>query len=111
MKMLKSFKYALQGFISAFKTEKNMKIHILATIIVIIFGIIYKINWQEWCFCVIAIVGVISAELCNTAIETVVNMVSPEIHPKAKLAKDIAAGAVLIFAIRSIYNRINYIFT
>lgn len=100
-KIINSFRYAIEGFISSFKTERNMKIHILAMTIVIALGIFLKLNKIEWCIITIAIVMVISAELFNTAIETVVDMVSPQKNPQAKLAKDIAAGAVLVFAIGS----------
>ena len=98
-KLINSFKYAIEGIISSFKTERNMKIHVLAMIVVIALGFFFKLDKVEWCFIIIAIVSVISAELFNTAIETVVDMVSPERNPKAKLAKDIAAGAVLVVAI------------
>lgn len=100
-KIINSFKYAIEGFISSFKTERNMKIHVLAMIIVVILGIYFKINLMEWCIITIAIALVIGAELFNTAIETIVDMVSPEKNPKAKLAKDISASAVLAFAIAS----------
>ena len=98
-KLINSFKYAIEGIISSFKTERNMKIHVLAMIVVIALGLFFKLNKVEWCFIIIAIASVISAELFNTAIETVVDMVSTERNPKAKLAKDIAAGAVLVVAI------------
>ena len=68
-------------------------------IIVIALGIFMKLNKIEWCIITIAIVMVISAELFNTAIETVVDMVSPQKNPQAKLVKDIAAAAVLVLAI------------
>lgn len=100
-KIVNSFKYAIEGIISSFKTERNMKIHISAMIIVIICGILLKLDKIEWCIIIIAIVTVISAELFNTAIETVVDMMSPEKNEKAKLAKDIAAGGVLVIAIGS----------
>lgn len=98
-KLINSFKYAIEGFISSFKTERNMKIHVLATIVVILLGIYVKLNFVEWCVIAIAIAVVIAGELFNTAIETVVDMVSPEKNPKAKLAKDISAAAVLALAI------------
>ena len=98
-KLINSFKYAIEGFISSFKTERNMKIHILAMIIVIAIGFYFKLNVIEWCFLAIAIVLVIGAELFNTAIETIVDMISPEKNPKAKLTKDISAAAVLILSI------------
>ena len=98
-KIINSFKYAIEGLVSSFKTERNMKIHIMAMIIVIALGIFMKLNKIEWCIITIAIVMVISAELFNTAIENVVDMVSPQKHPQAKLVKDIAAAAVLVLAI------------
>lgn len=97
-KLINSFKYAIEGFISSFKTERNMKIHVLAMILVIALGIYIKLSPIEWCLIAFAIALVIGAELFNTAIETLVDMVSPEKNPKAKLAKDISAAAVLAFA-------------
>lgn len=98
-KLINSFKYAIEGIIASFKTERNMKIHIVVMIIVVTFGFFLKLNKTEWCIIVIAIVLVLSAELFNTAIETIVDMICPEKNSKAKLVKDISAGAVLIFAI------------
>jgi len=98
-KLLNSFKYAIEGFISSFKTERNMKIHILAMVLVILMGAYLGINLIEWCVIALAIALVIGAELFNTAIETIVDMVSPEKNPKAKLAKDISAAAVLALSI------------
>ena len=98
-KIINSFKYAVEGFISSFKTERNMKIHVLAMVAVIAISIFLKLDKIEWCIIIIAISTVISAELFNTAIETVVDMISPGKHPKAKIIKDIAAAAVLVLAI------------
>lgn len=98
-KRINSFKYAIEGFCQSFKTERNMKIHIIIMIIVIIAGILLKINIQEWITCIICFVLVVGGELFNTAIETVVDIVMPEKNEKAKLAKDISAGAVLALAI------------
>ena len=100
-KIFNSFKYAFNGIYLSFKQERNMKIHALAMIFVIIFGIILKIKTIEWIICIILFGIVISAELFNTAIETIVDMVMPEINEKAKIAKDVSAGAVLINAIAS----------
>ena len=100
-KILKSFKYAFNGIITSFRTEKNMKIHILMMLLVAIAGIILKINVIEWIICIILFAIVISAELFNTAIETVVNMITMEKNEKAKIAKDVSAGAVLVTAIGS----------
>ena len=98
-KLINSFRYAIEGFVSSFKTERNMKIHILAMILVIAIGVYFKLTVMEWCIITVTISLVIGAELFNTALETIVDMVSPEKNPKAKLAKDISAAAVLVFAI------------
>lgn len=101
-KLINSFKYAIEGIISSFKTEQNMKIHIFIMILVIILGIVLKLSALEWIILTIVIAIVISAELFNTTIETVVDMITKEKNEKAKLAKDVAAGAVLVLAIGSV---------
>ena len=79
-----------------------MKIHILIMILVILAGIILKIDALDWIILIIMISLVISAELFNTTIETVVDMITKEKNEKAKIAKDVAAGAVLVLAIGSV---------
>lgn len=101
-KIRNSFKYAFQGIISAFRTETNMKIHFIIMMLVIIAGVIFDLNAIEWIICIILFGLVISLELINTAIETTVDLAMPDINEKAKLAKDIAAGAVLVSAIVSV---------
>ena len=98
-KIINSFKYAFQGIISSFYSERNMKIHIVAIILVVILGIFLKIDEYEWIICIILFGVVVAGELFNTAIETAVDLAMPEINEKAKLAKDISAGAVLVIAI------------
>ena len=100
MKKIKnSFKYAIEGIWTSFKTERNMKIHIFIMILVIIAGIILKIDKLEWIICITLFAIVIGSELFNTSIETIVDMVMPEKNKKAKIAKDVSAGAVLVVAI------------
>ena len=100
-KITNSFKYAGEGLYSSFKTERNMKFHIMIMILVIIAGILLKISKSEWIICIICFTMVIGGELFNTAIETVVDIAMPYKNEKAKLAKDISAGAVLVLAIGS----------
>lgn len=102
--LFNSFKYALEGIKRAFKTERNLKIHTLMTVLVIILGLILKIEAWEWVSISLTIALVIGCELINTSIEEVVNLLSPDIRKHAKYAKDIAAGAVLVFAICSVVN-------
>lgn len=96
-----SFVYAFQGIKEALKSERNLKVHCCIMIIVILCGVYYQITLTEWLVCVCCFGLVIMAELFNTALETVVNLVSPEKNELARKAKDISAGAVLIAAIFS----------
>jgi diacylglycerol kinase len=100
-KRIQSFGYAGRGIRVVFRSEVNMKIHIFISILVIISGFALKINTSEWCLCLLCMGLVVGAEMMNTAVENVVDLVSPDFHPLAGKAKDIAAGAVLICAIIS----------
>lgn len=100
--IISSFKYAFMGMFGSFKSERNMKIHFIIMLLVIILGFIYKINSFEWIMCIVCFGIVISSEMVNTAMEINTNLAMPNINPKAKLAKDISAGAVLISALMSI---------
>lgn len=99
--LISSFGYAIEGIKKAFKTERNLKIHTLAMVLVVILGFVLKLAVWEWVTSIILFALVIGAELLNTSIEEVVNLLSPEIRVHAKYAKDIAAGAVLVFAVAS----------
>ena len=101
-KLINSFKYAIYGIVTSFKTERNMKIHIFVMILVIISGIVFKVSLLDWIILVTMFGLVISAELFNTAIETAIDMITKEKNEKAKIAKDVAAGAVLVLAIASV---------
>ncbi len=98
-KFLMSFYYAGQGILSAFKSEFNMKIHVLVMTFVVIGGFLFDVNLTEWCVLITCIMVVISAEVFNTSIETAINLISPEKNELAGRAKDLAAGAVLVTAI------------
>ena len=93
-----SFKYALEGLVFAFKYEQNIIVHTLATIVVIILGVFFKISYLEWLILFLIIGLVIATELINTSIEATIDLVTKETHPLAKIAKDTAA-AVMVFAI------------
>lgn len=98
-KLTFSFKYAFEGIISTIKEERNMFIHFLISIIVVIAGIYVRLSLNEWLICLLLFALVFSLELINTAIENTVDLVTTKKNKKAKLAKDAAAGAVLIAAI------------
>ncbi len=99
---IKSFGYAFQGLFYAIRTQHNLWIQVFASIVVIALGLIYNISLAEWLFIIFAIGFVIVAELFNTAIETLADIVSPEINKKAKITKDVAAAAVLISSITAL---------
>ena len=96
---IKSFFHAVDGIIYTTLHEHNMIIMILATIVVVIAGFIFSISAYEWLFCVVIIGAIIATEMINTAIEALVDLVTSEIHPLAKIAKDTAASASLVLSI------------
>ncbi|HSP23009.1 MAG TPA: diacylglycerol kinase family protein [Planococcus sp. (in: firmicutes)] len=100
-KFFRSFKFAGQGIAAAVKRESNMKFHLAAAVAVILAAAMTGISSAEWLIIILLIGGMIALEMINTAIERVVDLASPERHPLAKESKDIAAGAVLVFAAAS----------
>ena len=101
-RLVDSFNFAIEGLISALKNEKHMKVHILAAIIIVILAIVINASKVEILIISLSVSFVILTELVNTAVEAIVDLVSPERHPLAKLAKDVAAGAVLVAAINAL---------
>lgn len=101
-KQVLSFKHALHGLKCAFKTEAHLRFHCFFAILVVIGGFLFQISPIEWGACLLCIGAVISSELINTAIETTIDLITQEHHPLAKKAKDVAAGAVLLWAIISV---------
>ncbi|OGM33505.1 hypothetical protein A2803_04905 [Candidatus Woesebacteria bacterium RIFCSPHIGHO2_01_FULL_44_21] len=98
----RSFGYAFTGIKTAFKQEPNFQAHILIAVLVISAGVFSGLSTSDWLLLLYAIFFVLILELFNTSIEAIVNLVSPDIHPKAKIAKDVAAAAVLLAAIQAI---------
>ncbi|MBZ4686800.1 MAG: diacylglycerol kinase [Clostridia bacterium] len=96
---IESFKYAIEGIIYAFSTQRNLRIHFVFLILVHLFGVILKLAAVEWLAVVIVSFLVICLEMVNTAIEEVVNLCVKGYHLKAKVAKDVAAGAVFLAAL------------
>ena len=101
-RLVDSFNFAIEGLISALKNEKHMKVHILAAIIIVILAIVINASKVEILIISLSVSFVIITELVNTAVEAIIDLVSPERHPLAKLAKDVAAGAVLVAAINAL---------
>lgn len=100
--LLSSFSYAIAGIRTAIIEERNIRIHLSISLIVIIFGFFFSITALEWIIILLTIGGMISLEIVNTAIERMVDLVTLDFHPLAKQAKDLAAGAVFSFAIISV---------
>ncbi len=101
-KRYNSFKFALQGINSAVRSEPHMRLHMLSAIGVILAGFIFQVTKLEWCLLIASIGFVLVAEIFNTAIETLTNLVSPGRNPLAGKTKDLAAGAVLVAAITAV---------
>lgn len=98
-RLLKSFHFAANGIKHTWKKEQNFRIHILLTIIVFLFAQILKVPLMEQAILAIVIGSVLALELMNTAIENLVDMIVQTFDPRAKIIKDVAAGAVLVYAI------------
>lgn len=99
---VKSFTYAFQGIKTAFRQEPNFRIHIVIAILALALGFFLQLGTLEWLLLSFTIFYVITLELLNTVLEALVNLVSPEIEPYAKVAKDVSAACVLLAAILAI---------
>ena len=99
---VKSFGYAFKGLFWLIKSQPNAQIHILAMLVVVATGFWLDFPAWKWCTALLCMGLVLALEATNTAIETLIDLVSPEIHPLAGRAKDVAAAAVLISAIFSV---------
>ena len=95
-------KNAINGFIYAITTQSNVKKQLVIAVIVMILSLFYNFTTSEFLCLTFAVVLVIFAEMINTAIETLVDLYTDLYHPKAKIAKDVGAGAVLLMACNSV---------
>lgn len=100
--LLKSFGYALEGFLHTLRQNRNLRIHLVVALAVVILSIFFRINKYEMSTLGVVILLVISSEMINTSIEEVVNLITNEHRREAKIAKDVAAGMVLVVAIGSV---------
>ncbi len=97
-----SFAYAFRGLRFMLQSQHNAWLHAMATILVFVFGAGFQISKVEWCFVILSMMAVWTAEAFNTAIECVTDLASPEFHSLAGKAKDVAAAAVLITAMGAV---------
>jgi undecaprenol kinase/diacylglycerol kinase (ATP) len=93
-----SFKHAFDGFIYAIRTQPNFRFHLLATFVAILLGIYFSVNSTEWLILIFTINTVLVAEMINTAIESMVDLITEERREAAKIAKDVSAAMVLVSA-------------
>lgn len=94
-----TFRYAIHGISATIRVEKNMRIHLLITIAVVVAGLLFKITKTEWIVVLLCSGCVIAAEMVNTAIERLADVITAENDNRIKTVKDISAGAVFIISI------------
>lgn len=100
---VRSVRYAMRGIAIMLRSQHNAWIHAIASVAVLMFACFCGLSNEQWCWLVLAIVAVWTAEALNTALELLADVTSPEFHPLVAKAKDVAAGAVLISAIGSVF--------
>ena len=97
-RFLSGFAYAFAGIGYCFRMQANFRVHISISIVAIILGVLLGMSWVEWALLATMITLVLAAEMVNTMVESLVDLVTPEYHPLAKIAKDVSAGVVLVTA-------------
>ena len=100
--IIKAFNAAIEGVIYTFKHERNMKIHYIIAIVVLLISLFLDLDRVEMMILLLSISLVIVSEMFNTAVENAVDLITNEIHPLAKIAKDVAAGGVLIASLNAV---------
>jgi len=98
-RFIDSVNCAIEGIIHAARTQKHMRYHFLASLLLLLAALFLKVSALEFTLLTISICFVLFAELVNTSLEAIVDLISPDYHPLAKIAKDVAAGGVLVAAI------------
>ena len=97
-----SFKFAGEGVLYAIRTQRNFRFHLVAAVVIALFGAWLRLSCESWAILALTIGVVLVIEMVNTAAEAMVDLASPDYHPLAKLVKDVAAGAVLVVAITAV---------
>ncbi|HEX2999111.1 MAG TPA: diacylglycerol kinase [Armatimonadota bacterium] len=100
--LLDSFRYAFEGVLHVFRTQRHMRFHFFMVVLVLLLAKIYRLNRTELLVLFFSVCFVLLAEMFNTAVEAVVDLITTSYHPLAKQAKDVAAGAVLIASINAV---------
>ncbi len=98
-----SLHYAASGIVYALVTQRNMKIHLVAALVVISAGLFFGLNRMEWSLIILSITAVWAAEILNSSLEETIDIVSPQYDVRAGRAKNLSAGAVLVTAIGAVF--------
>jgi diacylglycerol kinase len=101
-RFLGGFAFAFAGLSYCFRTQINFRVHTAISILVIILGVVLGLSWVEWALLATVIIVVMTAEMVNTMVESLVDLVTQDYHPLAGMAKDIAAGVVLLTAVGAV---------
>lgn len=101
-KFMAGFRYAFNGLWYALRTQRNARVHVIIAMLAIVLGIVLHISAVEFALVFVAIASVFIAEMFNTVFELSIDIAAPDYHPLAKIAKDVAAGAVLLSAMLSV---------
>ena len=100
--LLASFGYAFAGLRYTFRTQRNFRIHVVIALLAVAAGLLLGLTWVEWAVLAVMVVLVLGAEMANTMVEALVDLVTQEHHDLAEIAKDVGAGIVLLTAIGSV---------
>lgn len=100
--LIKSFQFALNGILYCIRNERNIRIHLTVMLYVFVLSGFFRLSHTEWILIILTVALVVAMEIINTAIETIVNLLSPNYDQLAKIAKDAAAGGVLVSAIAAV---------
>jgi diacylglycerol kinase len=100
--LLASFGYAFAGLRHTYRTQRNFRIHLVIAILALAAGLLFGLSWLEWALIAVMVVVVLSAEMANTMVEALVDLVTQERHDLAEVAKDVSAGVVLLTAMGSV---------
>lgn len=101
-KIVNSFRFAFAGLFYVARTQRNFRIHMAITLLALLAGLLLGLHLIEWTVFALTVTVVLAAEMTNTMIEALVDLVSPDYHPLAKISKDVAAGVVLLTAIGAV---------
>lgn len=100
--LVRSFLHAVNGVIFVIRTQRNARIHVGMAVVVMVVGVWLGLERHDWAILAITIGAVLVGETINTAVEALVDLLSPQFHEQAKVAKDVSAGAVLLLSIAAI---------